>query len=114
MSQSSPMFEHIPPQSFSQGFAENGLKSKTWVLYHANCLDGFGAAWAAWKALGDATNYRPVHHGDPLPQIPEGQRVFILDFCYPPELLTHLALVIGQRQRLPRNFGLACCSATGW
>ena len=22
------------------------------VLYHANCSDGFGSAWAAWKLLG--------------------------------------------------------------
>ena len=85
------MSEHITPQSFSQGFADNVLKSKAWVLYHANCLDGFGAAWAAWKTLGDAATYRPVHHGDPLPEIPQGQRVYVLDFCYPPELLTHLA-----------------------
>jgi len=23
------------------------------VIYHANCDDGFGAAWCAWKALGE-------------------------------------------------------------
>lgn len=26
---------------------------KTYVLYHGNCWDGFGAAWAAWNALGE-------------------------------------------------------------
>ena len=27
------------------------------VLYHANCADGFGAAWAAWQKLGDDADY---------------------------------------------------------
>lgn len=27
------------------------------VLYHANCPDGFGAAWAAWKKFGGKAEY---------------------------------------------------------
>ena len=23
-----------------------------WVLYHADCMDGYGTAWAAWKSFG--------------------------------------------------------------
>jgi hypothetical protein len=61
--------------------------SRSWVLYHADCLDGFGAAWAAWQALGEAAHYQPVRHGDPLPELPTGVKLYILDFCYPPELL---------------------------
>ena len=63
----------------------------TWVLYHADCLDGFGAAWAAWKALGANAQYQPVRHGDPPPDLPPGCRVYVLDFCYAPELLIDLA-----------------------
>ena len=34
------------------------------VIYHANCTDGFGAAYAAWKALGDGAEYFAAHYGD--------------------------------------------------
>ncbi len=61
------------------------------MLYHADCLDGLGAAWAAWKALGATAVYQPVRHGDPLPDIPPGPSIYILDFCYYPELLVQLA-----------------------
>ncbi|HLE70380.1 MAG TPA: phosphoesterase [Vicinamibacteria bacterium] len=52
------------------------------VLYHAFCADGFGAAWAAWKRLGDGASYVPVQHGVPPPPIPAGSEVYILDFAY--------------------------------
>jgi hypothetical protein len=54
----------------------------TVVLYHAFCTDGFGAAWAAWKRLGEGARYLPVQHGVPPPPIPEGSEVYILDFAY--------------------------------
>ena len=54
----------------------------TLVLYHAHCPDGFGAAWAAWRRLGDDADYLPVRHGAPAPEIPTGSSVFLLDFCY--------------------------------
>jgi hypothetical protein len=60
------------------------------VLYHANCADGFGAAWAAWKQLGDAANYLPVRHGNPPPEIPVGASVYILDFCYARDVIVNL------------------------
>lgn len=60
---------------------------RTWVLYHGECLDGFGAAWAAWKALGSTAHYLPVQHGEPMPKLPAGLMLYILDFCYPPEVL---------------------------
>ena len=34
----------------------------TVVLYHAECADGFGAAWALWRRFPSA-DYRPVKHG---------------------------------------------------
>lgn len=33
------------------------------VIYHANCTDGFGAAFAAWCKLGDTAEYAPVQYG---------------------------------------------------
>lgn len=57
---------------------------KTYVLYHSNCPDGFGAAFAAWLALGDQNvNYLPCTHGRPVPEMDNGSRVFILDFSFP-------------------------------
>lgn len=64
---------------------------KTFVLYHAHCADGFGAAYAAWTALGaDGVEYIPVSHGDPVPKIPDGSRVFIVDFSYDRETILSL------------------------
>ena len=61
------------------------------VLYHANCDDGFGAAWVAWKEFGDGASYLPVKYNDPLPDIPVGSKVFILDFSYSRDVLEELA-----------------------
>ncbi len=56
---------------------------RTAVLYHAHCADGFGAAWSAWRKLGDEARYIPVRHGAPPPELPESASVYILDFSYP-------------------------------
>ena len=62
---------------------------KTYVLYHASCYDGFGAAWAAWKKFGDNAEYVAVRYGKPMPELLDGSDVFIVDFSYPrQELLT--------------------------
>lgn len=61
------------------------------VLYHANCTDGFGAAYAAWKALGDMdVEYIPVNYGDAPPDV-TGKIVYILDFSYPKAVLEKMA-----------------------
>jgi len=33
-------------------------------FYHAGCPDGFGAAWALWRAWGDHASYLPRGHDD--------------------------------------------------
>ena len=62
-------------------------KKDIWVLYHGHCLDGFASAWAAWISLGNSAHYRAVHHHTPLPEIPEGITLYLLDFCYPIDVL---------------------------
>jgi len=62
----------------------------THVLYHAECTDGFGAAWSAWKALGDRATYLPVYHGSPPPALPAEARVVLVDFAYPRQQLLEL------------------------
>ena len=32
------------------------------VIYHADCTDGFGAAYAAWKQLGNRAEYHACKH----------------------------------------------------
>lgn len=66
-------------------------KSKTYVLYHGNCFDGFGAAFAAWLRYGDKATYIPVNYGQPMPDIEDGSTVHIVDFSYPREPLKELA-----------------------
>jgi oligoribonuclease NrnB/cAMP/cGMP phosphodiesterase (DHH superfamily) len=51
------------------------------VIYHANCTDGFGAAFSAWKLLGNRAEYHARAHGD-KPPIVKGKNVVILDFSF--------------------------------
>lgn len=60
------------------------------MLYHANCLDGFGAAYSAWRKFGDLADYLPVNYGEAPPDV-KGKEVYILDFSYKRDVLLHLA-----------------------
>jgi len=64
--------------------------SKALVLYHANCADGFAAAYSTWMALGDDAEYVPVQYGDAPPDV-TGKLVYILDFSYAPEVVDAMA-----------------------
>ncbi|MCA9793076.1 MAG: phosphohydrolase, partial [Candidatus Eremiobacteraeota bacterium] len=66
----------------------------THVLYHAQCPDGFGAALAAWRVLGDTAVYLPVAHGEAPPDLPAEARVAIVDFSYTRDV------ILGMRERL--------------
>lgn len=61
----------------------------TLILYHANCLDGFGAAYAAWHKFGGEAEYIAVNYGNPPPDV-TGKDVYILDFSYPREVLIEM------------------------
>lgn len=63
---------------------------KTYVLYHANCYDGFGAAWAAWKRLDNKAEYFPVSYGNAPPPMELNSVVYLLDFSYPRDVLLAL------------------------
>lgn len=62
----------------------------TYVLYHANCYDGFGSAWAAWTVLGDRAQYIPVQYGEQPPELPPQAEVIISDFSYPRKTLLQM------------------------
>lgn len=55
------------------------------VLYHANCLDGFGAAFAAFEKFKEGDNclcdFVPAAYGDDQPDF-ENRTVYLLDFSY--------------------------------
>ncbi len=56
------------------------------VIYHADCPDGFGSAYSAWKKFGDTADYFPVLHKTEPPDV-SGKEVFTLDYCYQREYL---------------------------
>lgn len=61
---------------------------KPLVIYHANCADGFGAAFAAWLKLGDEAEYVPMSYGEDWTIDPRGREVYILDFSFPKDIMT--------------------------
>lgn len=62
----------------------------TVILYHAECTDGFAAAWALWKRYPDA-RYFAVKHGDAPPANLAGQHIVIVDFSYTRPILETMA-----------------------
>lgn len=63
------------------------------VIYHANCWDGFCAAWVARKALGGHTGAIeavPAYYGQKPPNV-AGRRVWVLDFSYPFDVMADMA-----------------------
>lgn len=67
----------------------------TICIYHANCLDGFGAAWAVHDQVcgslyRDKLIFHPAKHEDPPPDV-KGKHVIMVDFCYSREDLDNIA-----------------------
>lgn len=68
---------------------------KPLVIFHANCQDGFGAAFAAWLKLGDEAEYLPMDYLKATDGVAEfhervkidcsigESEVYILDFSLP-------------------------------
>lgn len=73
---------------------------KPLVLYHANCADGYGAAFACWqKYKGDGADYIPMDYmrKDATPQdllklvgAVAGRTVYIVDFSLPKHLMQYV------------------------
>lgn len=55
--------------------------TKPLCIYHGNCADGFTAAWAVWRALGDDVEFYPGVYNDPPPDV-AGRDVIMVDFSY--------------------------------
>lgn len=71
------------------------------VIYHDNCQDGFGAAFAFYKhgqQFDREYLFVPGQYGKPLPEVVEGAIVYLADFSYKlpqmKELLEKAAAVV--------------------
>lgn len=62
---------------------------KPLVIYHANCWDGFCAAWVARHALGKIEAVA-AHYGTDPPDV-TGREVYVLDFSYPRDVMLQMA-----------------------
>lgn len=69
---------------------------KPLVLYHANCTDGFGAAFAAWLKFDDEAEYIPMNYGEvktptdfdmKVSLAAKGNDIYILGFSFPREVM---------------------------
>ncbi|HKK06652.1 MAG TPA: phosphohydrolase [Gammaproteobacteria bacterium] len=60
-------------------------------IYHGNCADGFGAAWAVRHALGEHfTEFYPGVYQTPPPDA-DGRDVLLVDFSYKADAMLELA-----------------------
>lgn len=59
------------------------------VIFHADCADGFGAAYAAWLKLGGAAEYVRGVYGKPPPDV-AGKDVYLLDFSYKKDVMAEI------------------------
>lgn len=55
-------------------------------IYHGNCADGFGAAWAVWRRWKHGVVFLPASYGDAPPDV-LGKNVLIVDFSYKRDVL---------------------------
>jgi hypothetical protein len=94
------------------------------LFYHASCPDGFGAAWAAWRAWGSGARYVARGHDDRVdPRSVEGQLVVFADIAPQRDELRALAETSAQvvvldhhvtaRDRLAADPALANLLAAG-
>jgi uncharacterized protein len=62
----------------------------TVIIYHAQCRDGFGSAYAAWKKFADEASYIPLKNQVDRPDGLEDKELYILDYSFDQEILTDL------------------------
>lgn len=58
-------------------------------IYHANCTDGFTAAWAVWKRFPEC-EFFPGKYGQTPPDV-SGKNVVMVDFSYKKSVIDEMA-----------------------
>ena len=70
------------------------------VIFHSNCLDGFGSAYSAFVHFdvnqGIKAEYVPAAHGD-MPPAANGRTVYLLDYAYKRDAMVQLC---GQAEKV--------------
>ncbi|KND50664.1 MAG: hypothetical protein ABA06_04375 [Parcubacteria bacterium C7867-001] len=80
---------------------------KTIILYHGNCPDGFGGAYAAWKKFGDAAEYIPLsRNGEPPYEACTGANLYFIDFCYTKEVMDQFITIAKSVTMLDHHEGV--------
>lgn len=69
--------------------AVEGMKAPDMCVYHANCDDGFAAAYAVWLRFGDSVEYVARQYGDAPPDV-TGLDVLIVDFSFKKDVMADL------------------------
>jgi len=64
-------------------------------IYHGNCDDGFGAAYAVFNKLGKECDYYPAIYGEDPPNVKD-KDVIIVDFSYKLEIMESMESIIQQ------------------
>lgn len=80
--------------------------SRIVVLYHGNCPDGFGGAYAAWKKFGDSAEYHSLSRTSPRPETLNDAEVYFIDFCYPQEVMDEYVAQAGRSVMLDHHKGV--------
>lgn len=65
------------------------MTEKTLCIYHGNCADGFGSAWAVRHALGDDIDFHAGVHQNPPPDV-TGRDVVLVDFSYKRDVVAEM------------------------
>lgn len=65
--------------------------TKPLCIYHGDCDDGFAAAWAVWKSLGDQVEFYPGVYQKQPPDV-TGRDVIFVDFSYKRPVLMEMAM----------------------
>lgn len=66
------------------------MNTQPLVIYHGGCRDGFCAAWCIWHKFAGAEFFAASFGVDP-PDV-SGRDVYMVDFSYPREVMTEIAL----------------------
>lgn len=65
---------------------------KPLVIYHSDCLDGFGAAWAIWTRFKDQFEYHAGKYNQPPPDL-TNRDVYLVDFSYKRPMIEAMLLM---------------------
>lgn len=88
------MIAHCYKGTANQAYTAVRHGRKVICLYHINCFDGLGAAWAVSHWLSKMTEheviFHPVDYRDPVPMDVTGAVVFVVDFSYDLEVMKDL------------------------